>query len=104
MISLFRLLLVSLLLGLLGGVTANFNTFAQSSGSTTGAIVGSVKDTQGNVLADAVITVRQTDTNLTRTTKSDTTGAYQILQLPPGEYQLKIEANGFTAKIWTLTL
>src|SRR5438874_8207146 len=71
-------------------------TRAQSSGSTTGSIVGIVNDLQGAALVGATITVRQIETNLVRTVEVDSDGSYQFLQLPPGEYEIKAQAEGFS--------
>src|SRR5579885_1995757 len=52
--------LVMIFLLFCGGVSL---ALAQSSGATTASITGSIKDTQGAVVAGAAITVRQTETN-----------------------------------------
>ncbi|MEW6732723.1 MAG: carboxypeptidase-like regulatory domain-containing protein, partial [Acidobacteriota bacterium] len=70
----------------------------QSSGSTTATLLGRVKDEQGRVLAGAVVTATQRETNLVRTTTTDDDGSYILVQLPPGNYQVIAQANGFTRK------
>lgn len=71
--------------------------FAQA-GATTGVIVGSVRDQQNSVLVGANITVRNLETNLTRSTQTNEKGSYLIPQLSPGKYELLVTANNFSDK------
>src|SRR5882672_4004352 len=61
----------------------------------TGVVRGEVKDSSDSVISGARITVVSKGTGAERhfTTKSD--GQYQIGNLPPGEYEVKIAADGF---------
>ena len=43
------------------------------------------------------MTVRNTNTNFTRTTTTDSEGRYAIPELPLGPYQVTIKAGGFAA-------
>lgn len=67
--------------------------FAQVS---TGDVTGRVLDAQGGAVADATVTARNTATGLTRTTKTNEAGEYTITQLPPGTYEITVEAAGFS--------
>lgn len=78
-------------------------TLAQS-GSTTGAIIGTVKDGQGAVLAGATVKSRQLETNQERTLTVGEDGQYQFLQLPPGTYEVVAEVEGFQTQKDTLSL
>ncbi len=60
-----------------------------------GSLVGNVKDASGAVLPGAAVSVTQLQTQLTRTATTDQSGAYTLATLPPGEYTVKITANGF---------
>jgi Carboxypeptidase regulatory-like domain/TonB dependent receptor len=71
---------------------AGVNAFAQQ---ITGSIRGSVEDPSGAVVQTASVTARQTETGLTRTATTDHTGAYVLLELPVGHYELQVEAKGF---------
>ena len=71
---------------------------------TTGAILGTVTDPQGAVVAGATVTVRQTATNLTRTATTDQAGAYRFSALPLGPYEVSVEATGFRPGTVKLTL
>ncbi len=68
--------------------------FAQSGVSQ---ISGTVHDPGGLVIAGAEITVTQTSTGLTRTTQTNTEGAYVLPSLPVGPYRLKVTKDGFNA-------
>src|SRR5262245_42162262 len=65
------------------------------SGATTGALTGSVKDSQGAVVSGATIKVRQQETNLGRTVETNENGIFRMPNLPPGRYQAMVEASGF---------
>src|ERR1700732_1473035 len=61
----------------------------------TGAILGTVKDSSGASVPGATVTVRNTDTNLTRTQMTEQDGSYRFPELPVGHYEAKAEAPGF---------
>jgi hypothetical protein len=69
-------------------------TLAQSQ-SNAADLGGFVRDPSGAVVAGATITARNTGTNLTRTTTSNEEGFYQLTNLPPGVYELTVEAANF---------
>src|SRR4051812_43156518 len=64
-----------------------------------GRVVGTVADPQGAVISGAKITVTNTDTGVKSTTVSDGTGAYQVLRLPIGTYQVTAEQPGFRRSV-----
>src|ERR1035437_6228040 len=61
----------------------------------TGTILGVVKDSSGGVVPGAAVTVRNTETAMTRTITTGDEGAYRIPALPVGHYTVKIEREGF---------
>ncbi|MBV8819000.1 MAG: carboxypeptidase regulatory-like domain-containing protein, partial [Acidobacteriaceae bacterium] len=61
----------------------------------TGTIAGVVKDASGAVIANATVTAVNPATNATYTGTSDSLGAYSILQLPVGIYNLSTSVAGF---------
>ena len=67
-------------------------TLAQSA---TSSLHGTVSDAKGAVVADATVTLSNTEKGFTRTTKTDATGGYQFLAVPPTSYVLSVEAPGF---------
>ena len=73
-------------------VLSGLNVIAQQ---ITGSIRGTVVDASGAVVQGASISAKQTETGLTRIAMTDRTGAYVLLELPVGHYQLQVEAKGF---------
>ena len=65
----------------------------------TAKIVGSVKDTSGASVPNASVKVTNTDTNITRTLTTDSGGSYNALELPTGNYQVEVTAQGFKSEI-----
>jgi len=66
-----------------------------SAQAPTATLVGRVTDPSHAVVPDAAITVRSTDTNETRTAKTDRHGEYTVSALDPGNYDVLIEAPNF---------
>lgn len=64
-------------------------------GSSSGTITGEITDPSGAPVPQALITVRNVDTNLSREMKTGQTGVYTISSLPVGTYELKATATGF---------
>src|ERR1041384_2682182 len=56
---------------------------------------GTVTDSTGSVVPDAVITATDIATNIDRKTTSDTNGNYEIPNLQPGTYRVKADKVGF---------
>src|ERR1700686_3816088 len=67
----------------------------QLRADVTGSIIGYVRDSSGAVVPKATLTVNQTSTGYTRTASTDSSGAYSILALPPGNYRLTASMAGF---------
>ena len=61
----------------------------------TATVLGVVKDASGAVVPGTTVTIRNTDTNLTRTAMTESDGSYRIEALPVGPYELKAEHLGF---------
>lgn len=59
-------------------------------------INGTVVDQSGAVIPNAQVIVTNQDTQVSRTLHSDAQGYVQVLQIPPGHYQVKVTAEGFT--------
>jgi hypothetical protein len=68
---------------------------AQSSGGTTGAIFGTIKDEQGALIKGANVTLKALQTNVENTCISDDSGSYQLLHLRPGDYEITVNVDGF---------
>jgi hypothetical protein len=61
----------------------------------TGYIGGTVIDKTGAAIAGAEVTIKNLAGSLTRTTISNSDGAYVIPGLPGGNYDLTVSAKGF---------
>lgn len=62
----------------------------------TGDITGRVVDPSGSVVPGATVTARNTSTGQTRAVTTSSDGDYTITQLPPGIYEITVEARGFS--------
>jgi len=60
----------------------------------TATISGQVKDTTGAVIPNATISAQNTDTNVVRTTQSNTEGFYSVPNLIPGSYSVTAQFQG----------
>jgi hypothetical protein len=60
-----------------------------------GRILGTVTDQSGAVVPAAKITINNPDTGLTRTVTTTDTGDYVAPALPPGNYEVTVEATNF---------
>src|SRR5215469_12094223 len=83
----FCLILVLLAVASLG--------YAQSAATAT--IVGQIVDAQGAVIPNATVTATNTATGIPHTAKTTSSGNYTIPNLPPGTYDVKVEAATFAA-------
>ncbi len=86
-----RLWVVLILVVLISGT----NLMAQTA--STGALTGRITDPSGAAVPNATVTATSVDTSQTRTTMTEADGTYKFSLLPPGNYRLRIEANGFKA-------
>jgi outer membrane receptor protein involved in Fe transport len=68
---------------------------AASAQVVGGAIHGTISDTLGAVLPGAAVIVRNVATGVTHEQTSDPTGHFQVLALPPGEYEVSVGLTGF---------
>jgi hypothetical protein len=66
--------------------------FAQS----TSALHGTISDPQNAAIPEAIVTLNNTGTGISRSTVTDSSGAYQFVQVPPGDYELSVTKSGFS--------
>ncbi len=71
---------------------------AQSQ-ATAANLRGTVTDPTGAVVAGATVTARGVGIGITRTATTDTDGTYQIINLPPGDYEVTAEAATFKKSV-----
>jgi hypothetical protein len=68
--------------------------YGQSAASAT--ITGRVLDPKGAAVLNADVTATNTETGITRSTKTTSDGLYRLDNLPPGVYNVSIEVSGFS--------
>ena len=90
-----RFSLLALFLVTISGVCwAQFNSSLQ----------GTVQDSSGASIPAALITLTNTDTNVSQTAKADASGVYRFSSLAPGNYQVSATATGFNGSKVTVVL
>ncbi len=65
----------------------------------TATVLGTVKDATGAVLPNATVTLRNTGTGVTATSRTDENGDYQFFNVRIGVYQVTAEAPGFSKAV-----
>ncbi len=68
---------------------------ASAAAQTTGSIVGRVTDEGGGVLPGVGVEARSPALQASRTAVTDSTGAYRLELLPPGEYTVTFTLEGY---------
>ncbi len=71
-------------------------TAALAWGSVGGSISGVIKDPSGSVVPDVQVTVRQVSTGLAYKAVSNSKGYYTFPVLPVGQFELDVQAPGFS--------
>ena len=66
---------------------------------TTADITGRVLDQNGAVVANATVTARHVGRGQERSAQSDNQGNYTIAELPPGTYDITVEAPNFSKAV-----
>jgi hypothetical protein len=87
-----KLVKLSFVLSLILGMSAI--AFGQST--VTGAIGGVVTNPNDEVVGNASVTVKNTETNKEDTTTSDDQGRFKVANLQPGIYSITINGSGFS--------
>src|SRR6266446_6086335 len=89
-IRLTALLIFTVVCGLSGSSVA----FGQAQ-SNASDLQGMVRDQSGAVVNGATVTARNPATNISKTTTTNNDGAYLIVNLTPGDYEVTVEAPNF---------
>ncbi|HKG46579.1 MAG TPA: TonB-dependent receptor [Pyrinomonadaceae bacterium] len=63
--------------------------------SNAADLQGTVKDSTGAVVANATVTARNPGTNFSRSANTNDDGFYRIINVPPGDYEITVEAANF---------
>jgi len=66
--------------------------------TVTGSITGAVTDTSGAVIAGATVTARNVATGVDTPVTTNASGSYNIQFLPIGQYEVTVQANGFSTQ------
>ena len=66
-----------------------------SAQTATSSLRGTLTDPKGAVMPGVTVTLTNSATGYSRTTKSGSDGAYQFLEVPPATYALTVTAPGF---------
>ena len=61
----------------------------------TGTIQGTVTDATGAIVQGAEVTVRNVESNTSRTVPSSSVGGYSLPDLPAGSYEISVKKAGF---------
>lgn len=72
--------------------------FAQAQVSSAD-LNGTVTDPNGAIVAGATVTARSASTGFTRTISSNDSGEFSFIGLPPGQYEVTIEAANFKKSV-----
>lgn len=86
----FLLFTFLLLLGNIATVHAQFDT---------ATVLGTVSDTNGAVVPNATVTLKNVQTGVVATATTDESGNYQFTGVKIGTYQVTVEAQGFSTAI-----
>ncbi|HLJ86880.1 MAG TPA: carboxypeptidase regulatory-like domain-containing protein [Candidatus Angelobacter sp.] len=87
------------LIGLFCWIALSCTIASPANAQSTATIVGQVTDVQGAVVLDATVVATNTSTGIAHTTKTTSSGAYVIPDLPPGVYDVKGTAKSFATTI-----
>src|SRR5829696_7333089 len=87
-----RLALLSLLI-----FCSQIAALAQQAANAT--LTGTITDPHGAVVSGVTVTATQNTTGVKRETVSNDNGLYVFSNMAPGDYDLRIEAKGFTTKV-----
>jgi hypothetical protein len=72
---------------------------------TLGSLNGTILDPSGGAVGSATVTATDKDINVTRATKTQGNGFFQIFNLPVGTYQIRAEHDGFdTSQLTGITV
>ncbi len=81
------------------GLLALLSTNLQSQ-STSGSIVGTVRDASNAVIAHSDVAIKNQATNVIRKVTSNSDGDYSVPLLSPGVYEIEVAAAGFRKAIY----
>ena len=92
----FRRLLLATCATLLVALASLNANLALGQATSSGTIVGTVTDQQGAIIPNATIVVTDASTKQARTTVTNKTGQYVLVDVPPGTYDVTASFAGFS--------
>ncbi len=72
-----------------------------ASGQVSASLSGQITDTTGAVVPAATVTAQNVETGISRTTLTDGSGWYRLLELPVGLYTVQASKSGFAEEVRT---
>jgi hypothetical protein len=70
--------------------------FPLNGQNSQGIILGHVTDPSGAVVAGATVRITNVATGVTRSAKTSGVGDYVFVNIPPGNYDMSVEASAFS--------
>ncbi len=67
--------------------------------TTTGSILGTVRDSSGGAVPGVNLSAKSTETGAVRSVATDSSGTYQILSVPAGVYDVEARSKGFNNEV-----
>lgn len=86
----------SIFCGIFLAVLSASPAFSQAVSAT---LVGTVTDATGAVMADAKVTITETNTGVAHAMLSNESGNYTLANIPPGRYSVTVEMPGFKREV-----
>src|SRR5438067_11984166 len=80
-------------------LTAALSVSTAFSQLVNATIVGNVTDASGAVVANAKVTLTETNTGVDRATIANESGNFTYPNLPPGRYKITVEVAGFKKEV-----
>jgi hypothetical protein len=91
----FKLALWSFTVALLFAIILVVTSAPLAAQAVNATVVGTVSDSSGAAVANAKVTITETNTNISHTTQTNESGNYVFPDLPPGTYRVTAELAGF---------
>ena len=77
---------------------------ARGAAQSGAALSGTITDQNGAVVAGAKVTALNAGSGRAFTTRTDSSGKYDLTGLPPGSYQISVSSEGFATVTQSITL
>ena len=78
--------------------------FSSAFAQATSSLRGKIADAQGGALPGVTVVLANTETAFNRQVVTDETGAYSLLQVPPGAFTITAELPGLAAAKYGVTV